>query len=175
MRTNILVIKAFVALSIFGSFSNFAMAANSSAAKSIKAEVARVGEDTFVAPNYKPGLLKHIVLFRYKDGVSAQQKRQIRDLFLRLAFQCRRNGRPYILSIETGAQNSGEGVDQELEQGFIVTFRSEGDRNFYVGKGIVQKVGNYDPAHDAFKAFVGPFLHSPIDPTGVVVFDFKVQ
>lgn len=83
--------------------------------------------------------------------------------------------RPYILSIETGSQNSGEGVDQNFEQAFIVTFKSEGDRNYYVGRGIVNKPGNFDIAHDEFKSFVGQFLRNPIDPSGVLVFDFKVN
>jgi hypothetical protein len=152
-----------------------AFAANTPAAQTLAAEVSQVGEDNFVAPDYKPGLIKHIVLFRYQDNVTADQKKQIRDRFLSLAQECQRDGKPYVISIETGVQNSGEGTDQQLEQGFIVTFKSEGDRNYYVGRGIVQKAGNYDPAHDAFKAFVGPYLHTPIDPTGVVVFDFKVD
>jgi hypothetical protein len=36
----------------------------------------------------------------------------------------KRNGRRYILSIETGSEIGGEGLDQCLEQGFIVTFKS---------------------------------------------------
>jgi hypothetical protein len=35
-------------------------------------------------------------------------------------------GQPYITSIETGLQNSGEGADQGFEQIFLVTFKSEG-------------------------------------------------
>jgi hypothetical protein len=160
---------------LLGAYASSALAADTVASKGLAAEVAAVGEDTFVASDYKPGLIKHIVLFRYNDGVSADQKKQIRNRFLSLAQECQRGGKPYVISIETGGQNSGEGVDQELEQGFIVTFKSEGDRNYYVGRGIVQKSGNYDPAHDAFKAYVGQYLHTPIDPTGVVVFDFRVD
>ena len=175
MKINTLFTQIAVVLSIFGCFSISAKAAETTASKSVAAEVASVGEDSFVAPGYKPGLIKHVVLFRYNDNVSVVLKKQIRDRFMALAYKCQRNGRRYIVSLETGAQSSGEGVDQELEQGFIVTFKSEGDRNYYVGKGIVQKEGNFDPAHDAFKAFVGQYLHSPIDPTGVLVFDFKVE
>jgi hypothetical protein len=35
-------------------------------------------------------------------------------------------GFPYITSIETGLQSSGEGADQGFEQIFLVTFKSEG-------------------------------------------------
>lgn len=152
-----------------------ALAAVTPESQNIAAEVAAIGEDAFVAHDYKPGLMKHVVLFRYNDTVTPEQKTQIRDRFLSLARKCQRDGKPYVVSIETGTQNGGEGMDQSLEHGFIVTFKSEGDRNYYVGRGIVQKDGNYDPAHDAFKAYVGPYLHTPIDPTGVVAFDFKVE
>jgi hypothetical protein len=33
-------------------------------------------------------------------------------------------------------KNSCEGAARNLEQGFIVTFRSEGDRNYYVGQPV---------------------------------------
>jgi hypothetical protein len=175
MKTPTLLKIAALTLTLSNLISTSSHASETSAAKAIAAEVLAVGENAFVAPNYKPGLIKHIVLFRYNDSVTTEQKRHIRDRFKLLAQSCLRNGKPYIISIETGEQNSGEGVDQELEQGFIITFKSEGDRNYYVGKGIVQKNGNFDPAHDDFKNFVGTYLHIPIDPSGVLVFDFKEE
>ena len=141
----------------------------------LKATIQQLGEEAVTAPGYNKGLVRHIVLFRYKDNVTGDQKIEIKKRFLALASECNRNGKRYVLSIETGAQNSGEGVDQELEQGFIVTFKSEGDRNYYVGRDLIQREGNFDPAHDAFKKFVGPFLHEPISPTGVLVFDFDTN
>lgn len=73
-------------------------------------------------------------------------------------------------SIETGPDISGEGLDQCFEQGFIVAFKSQADRNYYVGQPVVADPSFYDPAHQAFKDFVGPLL----DQNGAFVFDFAV-
>ena len=144
----------------------------------LKKEAQSVGPDLFTSSDYKPGLLHHMVLFRYKADVTQVQKEQVKQKFLDLANLCVRDGDRYITSIETGVQNSGEGADQGLEQGFIVTLRSRGDRNFYVGGPIIdtstpdlQKANSayFDPHHQAFKAFVGPLLD------GVIVFDMTIQ
>jgi hypothetical protein len=111
------------------------------------------------------------VLFRYAETVTAEQRLEAKRRFLTLQSECVRDGHPYIVSIETGAQSSGEGADQGLEQGFIVTFASEGDRNFYVGRPIVRDAAYFDGAHQTYKDFVGPLLA----PGGVVVFDFVVE
>jgi hypothetical protein len=142
------------------------------ASEQMKRLVQQHGEEVVVAPNFRPATVRHLVLFRYKDSVTYPQRAEIKERFLALARDCRRNGDPYVVSIETGGQNSGEGADLELQQAFVVTFKSEGDRNYYVGKVIVQKDGNYDPSHDAFKKFVGPFLR---ENGGVVVFDYDVE
>lgn len=145
------------------------------AADALKQAAAELGPEAITAPDYKPGLIRHIVLFRYKDSVTDEQKAEVKRRFLALHQLCARGSCPYITSIETGAQNSGEGVDQKLEQAFLVTFRSEGDRNYYVGRPIVVDPRFYDAAHQAFKEFVGPLLHEPVNPTGVLVFDYAVE
>lgn len=124
-----------------------------------------------VSPHYKTGLIRHIVLFRYKDSVTAPQKREVIKRFLALKYLARRDGEPYIVSIDTGKQNSGEGASQGLEQGFIVTFKSQGDRNYYVGTPVVTNPAYFDPAHQKFKNFVGPLL----DKNGALVFDYKIE
>jgi len=141
-----------------------------SAADRLKQELATVGVERFTAPDYKPGLIRHIVLFRYNGAVSSEQKEEVIRRFLALRTLAKRNGRTYILSIETGSEISGEGLDQCLEQGFIVTFKSQGDRNYYVGQPVVTDSSFYDPAHQAFKDFVGPLL----DQNGALVFDLSV-
>ena len=52
-----------------------------------------------------------------------------------------------------------------------------GDRNYYVGQPVIDPVHAqfYDPAHLAFKNFVGPMLETPVVPGGVFVFDFAVR
>ncbi|RFT83794.1 Dabb family protein [Serratia marcescens] len=132
-----------------------------------------VGSEVFTAGDYKPGLLKHIVLFKYKKTITQAQRDAVTSRFLSLKRSMRPGAdAPYILSIVEGVQNSGEGVDGGFEQGFIVTFKSEGDRNYYVGKPLVDTEGDYDEAHDAFKQFVAPLLS---DDNGVLVFDFSLR
>ncbi len=57
-----------------------------------------------------------------------------------------------------------------MEHGFVVTFSSVADRDYFVGRPFQD---SYDVYHDAFKAFVGPFLRRPIE-TGLVVMDWSV-
>ncbi len=140
-----------------------------SAAERLKQELATVGVERFTAPDYKPGMIRHIVLFRYNEAVSPEQKEEVIRRFLALRTLAKRNGNTYILSIESGSEISGEGLDQCFEQGFIVTFKSQGDRNYYVGQPVVTDPDFYDPDHQAFKDFVGPML----DQNGAFVFDFS--
>jgi len=136
----------------------------------LKTELSEVGLETFTSPDFRPGIVRHIVLFRYRDGTTEKQREEIRRRFTALAMQAKRDGKPYIISIETGKQSSGEGVDGGFEEAFVVTFRSEGDRNYYVGTPVVENAAFYDPEHQKFKEFVGPFLAE----NGVLVFDFTV-
>ena len=145
-----------------------------SPAAQLKLQLARVGVQNFIAPNYRPGLVRHIVLFRYERGVSLEQKQEVIQRFLALKSLALRDGRPYIMSIETGSEMSGERADQNLEQGFVVTFRSQGDRNYYVGNPVVTDSRFFDPAHQAFKEFVGPLLDKDAsgNVNGALVFDY---
>lgn len=141
-----------------------------SAAERLGEELKAVGPRGFVDQNYKVGVVRHIVLFRYMETVSKQERQEITMRFLALRGSLR-NGAPYIVSIEEGAQNSGEMADGGFEQAFAVTFSSQGDRNYYVGQPVVSNPDFYDPAHQEFKEFVGEFLA----PGGVLVFDYAVS
>lgn len=129
-----------------------------------------IGNDAFTSHAYNPGNITHIVIFKYKESVTLEQKKEVIQRFLHLQ-QSRRPGenRPYILSITTGSQNSGENASMGFEQAFIVTFGSEGDRNYYVGTPVVVDSVYYDRQHAEFKKFVGPLL---ANNNGVLVFDF---
>lgn len=130
-----------------------------------------IGNKDFTANNYHPGIIKHIVLFRYKDSVTPEQKTAVIQRFLTLRDSKRPGEKhPYVISITTGSQNSGEKTSLGFEQAFIVTFRSEGDRNYYVGTPIVDNPIYYDKSHADFKKFVGPLL---AEEHGVLVFDFR--
>ncbi|MDE1174530.1 MAG: Dabb family protein [Parvibaculaceae bacterium] len=145
--------------------------ASGSAVSVLSTELGRVGVEAFTAPDYKPGTIKHVVLFRYAAEVDDARKEEVIKRFLALKDQARRNGVPYIREIETGAQTSGEGMAHGFEQAFVVTFNSEGDRNYYVGTPVVTDLSHVDGAHAAFKKFVEPFLEKGQD--GVLVFDFR--
>lgn len=129
----------------------------------------QVGYAQFTAADWHVGTVRHMVMFRYKKDATTAQRAEVSGRFLHLAQDSRRpDGRPVVVSIETGFQNSGEGVEGGLQQAFLVTFRSEGDRNYYVGKPVVTDPVFFDPAHEAFKEFAGPYLDK------VMVFDYDV-
>ncbi|WP_241694372.1 Dabb family protein [Komagataeibacter melomenusus] len=123
----------------------------------------------FTAPGFHRGLVRHIVLFRFLPTITDAQRAEVVSRFMALARTSRReDGSPVVVSIETGAQISGEGVDEGLQQAFVVTFRSEGDRNYYVGRPVVTDPAYFDPAHEAFKKFAAPYIVT------TVVFDYAV-
>lgn len=129
----------------------------------------QVGYAQFTGADWHVGTVRHMVMFRYKKDATTAQRAEVSGRFLHLAQDSRRpDGRPVVVSIETGFQNSGEGVEGGLQQAFLVTFRSEGDRNYYVGKPVVTDPAFFDPAHEAFKEFAGPYLDK------VMVFDYDV-
>ena len=115
--------------------------------------------------------IQHIVVFRYKAGVSAQQKAEIATKFLALKDLAKRNGQRYIVSITGGQGISKEGFDQGLEQAFIVTFKTKADRDYFVGKPYSDTM---DPAHEARAQATVPLLatDSAGKPSGLFVFDY---
>lgn len=120
------------------------------------------------APDHRPGDVVHVVLFRFRDSTSAEERREVERRFRALA-DGTRNGRRYIRSIRSGAQISPEVAGHGFEVGFVVEFSSEGDRNYYLGRPVVGDSDDFDRDHDAFKRFVGPLV-AP-DGAGVLVFD----
>ena len=135
----------------------------------LRQDLSRVGAAQFTKSDYKSGTIRHIVLFRFKADVTTAQKDQIVAEFKNLQQHCLRDGKPYIQSLSYGDQMSGEGASQGFTLGFIVTFNSEGDRNYYVGEPLVHDPQFYDAAHHNFKRLVGPLL----DVQGALVFDFR--
>lgn len=158
------------AISSFGIFSGVWTGAMASppAQQARMQEMQEVGADAFTSHGYKPAMVRHIVLFQYQPSATTLEREEIKRRFLALRTQVRRNGAPYIVSIETGAQSSGEGADHGMDQAFLVTFCSEGDRNYYVGAPVVSDPAHFDPAHAAFKQFVAPYV------ADVVVFDYAL-
>jgi stress responsive alpha/beta barrel protein len=104
--------------------------------------------------------------------VPAEKKAEFATRFLALKDLAKRNGQTYIISITGGKAASKEGFDQGLEQAFVVTFKNEADRNFFVGKPYSDEM---DPAHEALVQIVVPLVavDSAGKLTGLFVFDFN--
>lgn len=117
------------------------------------------------------GFVRHIVTFRFNETVTAQQQAEIMSNYTALKDICTLpNGQLYIVSFEGGIPNSREGFQQQMQQAYIVSFKNIHDRDYFVGRPFTTP---YDPHHDAFKKYVGPFLRQPIE-TGLIVIDFTV-
>lgn len=132
----------------------------------LRTELSTIGVERFTARDYRPGPVVHIVLFRYLADTSSALRQEAIERFLALA-ETHRHGAPYIASIAGGPPAGGESAESGFEHGFVVTFSSAGDRNYYVGEPVVSDARFYDPVHAEFKRFVAPLLA----PNGVVVFD----
>jgi hypothetical protein len=132
-----------------------------------------------INPNKNMALTRHLVLFDLKESVTQQQREEIIHRFIELR-NSTRNGKPYIHNIEVGQTNiSREGVGKGYDLSFIVSFLSQGDLNFYIGQPAINDPNFYDPMHQAFKEFVGPFLKVSKNPhgsdnVGVLVFDYQL-
>jgi hypothetical protein len=135
-------------------------------AERLRSEVTSVGIERFTAREYALGPVVHVVLFRYLPKISDGVRHEVLRRFLALA-ETHRAGEPYIQSVVGGPPMGGEGSEAGFDHGFVVTFASAGDRNYYVGEPVVSDARFFDPVHADFKRFVGPLLA----PGGVVVFD----
>jgi hypothetical protein len=96
-------------------------------------------------------ILRHVVLFKFKDNASAADIKSVEDAFRLLPGKIN-----LIKGFEWGTNNSPEKLNEGLTHSFLLTFNSEKDRNDYL----------VHPAHKAFGALLTPFLDK------VVVVDF---
>ncbi|MCU1507782.1 MAG: Dabb family protein [Glaciihabitans sp.] len=136
-----------------------------------RAELDAVGVERFTERDYRPGLVTHVVLFRFAADATSDDIAEVGRRFHALAATTRADGEPYILSVVSGEQQSSEDAGHGFQWAFAVGFASFGDRNYYIGRPVVEAPGFYDEEHDGFKSWVGPFL-APGDD-GVLVFDFQ--
>ena len=99
-------------------------------------------------------LLRHVVLFKFKDDATPAQVQQIEAAFRALPEQI-----TAIHAFEWGTDASVEGLAQGFTHCFFVTFKSEADRDAYLPH----------PAHRAFGAVLRPHLDK------VLVLDYWTQ
>lgn len=88
-------------------------------------------------------LLRHAVLFKFKDTSSAADVKKVEDAFRALPAQIKQ-----IKSFEWGMNNSPENLNQGFTHCFFVSFASEKDREVYLPH----------PAHLAFVEVLKPHL-----------------
>ena len=128
------------------SFSRWSMVATATAllagCVSIKGNV--------VAPEMadeSPGVYRHVVLFKYKEGTTPEQVLAIENAFLDL-----KNGIDVIKHIEAGTNSSTENLNKGFTNCFIVTFADPAGRDAYLPH----------PEHKKFVEFAGPFLEEAL-------------
>ncbi len=98
--------------------------------------------DAAVKPTGKK-LLRHAVLFKFKDTSSAADIKKVEDAFRALPSQIKQ-----IKSFEWGINNSPENLNQGFTHCFFVSFATEKDREIYLPH----------PAHQAFVEVLKPHL-----------------
>ncbi len=91
----------------------------------------------------KEKLLRHVVLFSFKEGSTDAQIKSVTDAFGELPKKI-----PQVKTFEWGTNNSPENLNQGFTHCFFVSFASEADRAIYLPH----------PAHLAFIEILKPIL-----------------
>jgi hypothetical protein len=99
-------------------------------------------------------VLRHVVLFKFKDTATPAQIKQIENAFRALPSQI-----PQVKSLEWGTNVSPEDLAQGFTHCFLLTFSSDKDRDAYL----------VAPAHKALGQLLTPHLDR------VTVVDFWSQ
>jgi hypothetical protein len=87
--------------------------------------------------------LRHVVAFKFKQNATGEQIKQVEDAFRELKKKIKE-----IQDYEWGTNVSKETRNKGCTHGFILTFKSESDRDTYIDH----------PAHKEFGKLVGPVL-----------------
>ena len=99
-------------------------------------------------------LLRHIVLFKFKEDTTKENVIAIENAFAELPAKI-----PEIVDFEWGTNNSPEGLDKGFTHSFFVSFKDEKGREVYLPH----------PDHKAFGDVLTPHL------ADVLVLDYWVQ
>ncbi|MGO9111816.1 MAG: Dabb family protein [Thermoguttaceae bacterium] len=100
------------------------------------------------------GKVRHVVLFKFKQGTTAEQQKTVEDAFRELPKKI-----DEIVDFEWGTNISPENRDQGFTHCFLVTFNDAKGRDAYLPH----------PAHKAFGKVAGPYLDK------VLVIDFVAK
>lgn len=88
-------------------------------------------------------LLRHVVLFKFKEGTAATDIKKVEDAFRALPSKIKE-----VKAFEWGTNNSPEGLNDGYTHCFFVSFNSEQDRAVYLPH----------PEHQAFVTVLKPYL-----------------
>jgi hypothetical protein len=88
-------------------------------------------------------VLRHVVLFKFKEGTTAEQIKQVEDAFRALPGKI-----DLIRGFEWGTNVSPENLSQGYTHCFFLTFASDKDRDAYL----------VHPAHKEFGKLLTPYL-----------------
>lgn len=114
-------------------------------------QTGQTASEDFTPTPEPDSLLRHVVLFKFKDSSTPEQVRQVEEAFSALPGQI-----DEIYGYEWGTNVSPENLAQGYTHCFLVSFRSDADRDAYLPH----------PAHKAFGEVLGPHLDK------VLVVDF---
>ena len=106
------------------------------------------------ADSQRKGKLVHMVSFKFKETASKEQIKQVEDAFRDLKKKIKE-----IQTYEWGTNVSAEKHDKGFTHAFILSFKTEKDRDTYIEH----------PEHKAFGKIVGPVL------ADVFVIDFWAE
>lgn len=91
----------------------------------------------------KKAKLRHVVAFKFKETATVDDIKKVEQAFAELPKQISQ-----IEKFEWGTNNSPEKLNKGCTHGYILTFKSEKERDDYL----------VHPAHKAFGSLVGPLL-----------------
>jgi len=94
-------------------------------------------------PAQEAEFLRHVVLLQFKPEASGGQVREVLEAFQALGKQI-----DLIAGLESGSNNSPEGLSEGFTHAFTLTFRSAADRDQYL----------HDPIHQSFVQSALPVL-----------------
>jgi hypothetical protein len=97
--------------------------------------------------------VKHIVLWKFKDGTTEEQTAKLFDDLLDLSESV-----PGIVDYVSGTNCSAEGLNQGMSHGFIMTFTDAAARDAYL----------VHPEHEKFKTMAMTIVES------LLIFDFEI-
>ena len=80
-----------------------------------------------IAVTASDAVLRHVVLFKFKDDTDSAAIKNAEEAFLALP-----NKIPEILAFEWGINNSPEGLNKGLTHCYLLTFATEEDRAVYL-------------------------------------------